>query len=240
MILSLASLTRACPAVFATGLNYHCHAKETGLKPPSSEPIWTMKNPSSITTTTTDVVRVPAFLKDMNELIDYEGELAMVLLDDVCNVSEEQLLHSESYSRNVLAATCAFDITARRFQGKRGGGQWCYSKSFDTFCPLGPVITPWWDVKKNEKEEKIALTTVLSGKQVQHVSDVLSEMVFSPERLVAMLSRDMTLRKGTVILTGTPSGVGYTQTPVRVLQDKDIISVNITNIGELTRRVVFE
>ena len=115
------------PAIFGIGLNYKRHAKEVGLKVPAF-PIYFMKNPRSVCGYEDEVV-VPHVCSDE---IDYEVELAVVLKEDVKNVS---VLEAE---KCILGYTVCNDVSARKWQGaKKGGGQWNRAKSFDTFCPWG-------------------------------------------------------------------------------------------------------
>jgi 2-keto-4-pentenoate hydratase/2-oxohepta-3-ene-1,7-dioic acid hydratase in catechol pathway len=131
--------------------------------------------------------------------VDYEAELAVVIGRRCKNVGVDEALAS------VLGYTCANDVSARDWQKRPelGGGQWCRGKSFDTFAPLGPVL-----VSPSELPDPnaLAISTDLNGERVQdgHTSD----MIFSVAEIIAFLSGSTTLLPGTVILTGTPEGVG--------------------------------
>ncbi|HMA67689.1 MAG TPA: fumarylacetoacetate hydrolase family protein, partial [Desulfosalsimonadaceae bacterium] len=133
----------------------------------------------------------------------------------------------------VKGYTAANDVSARSWQKNAGGGQWVRGKSFDTFCPLGPVlVTP----EEIPDPGNLELTCILNGGTMQrgHTSD----MIFSVSRLIAYLSEDTTLLPDTVILTGTPSGVGFTRKPPVYLEPQDILDTRIENIGTLENPVV--
>ena len=161
--------------------------------------------------------------------VDYEGELAVVIARDCRNVRREA---ATSY---ILGYTCANDVSARDWQFKLGAGQFCHGKSFDTFCPLGPVIvTP----DELPDANNLRLRTLVNGEVRQDWST--SDMVFDVPTLIEFLSASRTLPAGTVILTGTPHGVGYARTPPAWLKPGDTVSVEIENIGTLTNPVVAE
>ncbi|GMF14128.1 unnamed protein product [Phytophthora lilii] len=180
--------------ILGIGLNYRKHAKETNMPEPKFPVLFTkgvnaLQNPH-------DPVVIPRIAADPPE-VDYECELAVVLKEDCCNVTEEEALTF------VGGYTCANDISARRWQGKKGGGQWCRAKTFDTFCPLGPVLmTP----EAIPDPQTLEIATYLNGEQVQKSNT--SDMIFSVAKLISQLSQDCTLPKGTLILTGTPE-VGH-------------------------------
>ena len=132
----------------------------------------------------------------------------------------------------VAGFTCANDVSARDWQSKFGGSQRCRGKTFDTFCPLGPVI-----VTADEIPNPNALTikTVLNGQTVQDWNT--NDMIFDVPRLIEFLSGSTTLVPGTVILTGTPHGVGMARKPQLWLKHGDTVTVEIENIGKLTNPV---
>lgn len=210
--------------VFCIGLNYHAHANEMG-SPPPRYPVVFMK-PTSAATGSGHPIRLPAACDEGPE-VDYEGELAVVIGRAARNVSEERALD------HVIGYTCANDVSARRWQKERGGGQWIRGKSFDTFCPLGPVlVTP----DEIPDPQALSIRTTLNGRVVQegHTGD----QIFPVAALVAFLSRDTTLLPGTVILTGTPPGVGFARKPPVFLAPGDDVVVEIEGIGRLENRVV--
>jgi 2-keto-4-pentenoate hydratase/2-oxohepta-3-ene-1,7-dioic acid hydratase in catechol pathway len=127
----------------------------------------------------------------------------------------------------VAGYAAANDVSARWWQKEGSGGQFCRGKSFDTFCPLGPM-KPAKDVGD---PQALTLTTRLNGEIVQQASTSL--MLFSVATLVSELSRGMTLLAGTVILTGTPSGVGSARKPPRFLVAGDRIEVEVSGVGRV-------
>ena len=210
--------------VFCIGLNYHAHAKEMG-SPLPKWPVVFMK-PTTAVTGPEDVIRLPVACDEGPE-VDYEGELAVVIGRAVRDVPVERALAA------VAGYTCANDVSARRWQKERGGGQWIRGKSFDTFCPLGPVlVTP----DELPDPQALAIRTTLNGEVVQEGST--ADQIFPVAALIAFLSRDTTLLPGTVLLTGTPPGVGMARTPQRFLAAGDEVRVEIEGIGRITNRVV--
>ena len=134
-----------------------------------------------------------------------------------------------------LPFSCANDVSARDWQKEGGGSQWCRGKSFDTFCPLGPcLVTP--DELPNPNALRIA--TRIGADVMQDWTT--SDMIFDVPALIEFLSGSMTLLPGTVILTGTPHGVGMALTPPRFLQPGETVTVEIEGIGSLSNPVVEE
>lgn len=195
--------------IIAVGLNYVDHAKELKMEIPS-EPILFMKPPTSVIYHK-DAIIYPS---QTNEL-HYEAELAVVIKDKVKNIKPEEA------ERHILGYTCGNDVTARDLQRK--DGQWTRSKSFDTFCPLGPKIVSGID------PNNLDIKLYLNGKLMQ--SSNTSNMIFKVSQLVSFISSVMTLEPQDVIFTGTPPGVG----PMRV---GDTVEVEIEGIGKLTNFVV--
>ncbi len=160
-------------------------------------------------------------------MLDYEGELVVVIGKDAKNVTEED---ASSY---ILGYAAGNDVSARNFQlPDVSGGQFCYAKSFDGFAPIGPAI-----VSPAEFESPIGrrITTTVNGllKQDSNTSD----MIFNVNQIISHLSRGTTLRRGTVIMTGTPSGVGYFRK--EFLQDGDMVEVEIYGVGKIQNQVSF-
>jgi len=211
-------------AIFCIGLNYANHARETGMAPPE-RPVVFMKNPASVTGHLWDIV-LPASCREPLQ-VDYEVELAVVIGRAAKNVTEDEAL---SY---VKGYTVANDVSARIWQKNGGGGQWVRGKSFDTFCPLGPwLVTP--DEIRDPSDLGLALN--LNGETLQ--KSRTSDMIFSVKQLIAYLSEDTTLMPDTVILTGTPEGVGFARKPPVYLKPGDCLSLTVENIGTLENAVV--
>jgi 2-keto-4-pentenoate hydratase/2-oxohepta-3-ene-1,7-dioic acid hydratase in catechol pathway len=212
--------------IIGIGRNYPEHAREQGAAVPQRPMVFT-KNPMAACLSGDDI-RVPAVCQD-REQVDFEGELAVVLGRRVRDVAPEGALDA------VLGYCCANDVSARWWQKEGSGGQFCRGKSFDTFCPLGPRLVAARDVPD---PQALRLTTRVNGAVMQEAST--AEMYFPVRVLVAELSRGTTLLPGTVILTGTPGGVGMARTPPVWLRDGDVVEVEIEGIGVLRNRVVYE
>jgi 2-keto-4-pentenoate hydratase/2-oxohepta-3-ene-1,7-dioic acid hydratase in catechol pathway len=209
--------------ILCIGLNYRLHAKETGLDLPRY-PIVFMKNPGAAAAHLEDIV-IPPSCADVPE-VDYEAELGVVIKKKTQNVRPEQALD------HVLGYTCANDISARRWQMHAGGGQWVKGKSFDTFCPFGP-----WLVTPDEVGDpnRLDIECVLNGKVMQ--AGNTSDMIFPLEQIISYLSESTTLAPGTLILTGTPSGVGFTRKPPVYLGPGDVLETRIERVGTLKNGV---
>jgi 2-keto-4-pentenoate hydratase/2-oxohepta-3-ene-1,7-dioic acid hydratase in catechol pathway len=216
--------------ILAIGLNYRHHAAETNAAIPEY-PVLFMKGIHSVQHPG-DPIELPTALAS-NE-VDYECELAIVIGRGpggrLCkNVSRENAL------QYVRGYTCANDVSARDWQIKRGGSQWCRGKSFDTFCPLGPALVTCDEIPN---PNALAIRTLLNGQAVQQWNT--NDMIFDVPSLIAFLSGSMTLPPGTVILTGTPHGVGMAAKPPRWLRPGDTVTIEIDGIGALTNPVVAE
>lgn len=207
--------------IFCIGLNYAAHAKEGGQEPPD-KPVIFMKPTSAVNHPDAPIV-IPGVCD--NE-VDYECELAVVIGKQARNVTEDAALDY------VLGYTAANDVSARKWQRHGGGGQWIRGKGFDTFCPLGPVLVTADEITD---PQTLSISTTLNGQTMQdsHTSD----MIFSVRFLVSYLSQGTTLGPGTVILTGTPQGVGFARKPPVYLKAGDKVTVTVEGIGELTNPV---
>jgi 2-keto-4-pentenoate hydratase/2-oxohepta-3-ene-1,7-dioic acid hydratase in catechol pathway len=210
------------PAVYAIGLNYHDHAVETGAPIPEY-PVLFMKGVRSVIGPG-EAIRLPRRLR--SDEVDIEAELAVVLSRDCRNATRENALH------HVAGFTCANDVSARDWQLRRSGRQWCRAKSFDTFCPLGP-----WVVTPDELPDPLHLeiSSRRNGEVLQHSNT--SQMIFDVPALLQFLSADTTLPAGAVILTGTPHGVGMARQPPVWVQPGDRVAIEIEGIGVLENPV---
>jgi 2-keto-4-pentenoate hydratase/2-oxohepta-3-ene-1,7-dioic acid hydratase in catechol pathway len=172
-------------------------------------------------------IELPRALR--SDEVDYEAELAVVIGKECRNASSERALDY------VLGYTCANDVSARDWQKRWGGGQWCRGKTFDTFAPLGPcLVTP----DEIPDPNALAIRCTVSGEIMQDWTT--RDMIFDVPTLIAFLSGSTTLLPGTVILTGTPHGVGMAHKPPRWLRPGDIVTVEIEGIGQLTNPVAEE
>lgn len=195
--------------IVAVGRNYREHAAEMGSVAPEEEPLLFLKAPSALLLDGGEIVMPPE-----SRRVDYEGELALVVGRRIKSWPQERWLEA------LAGVCCANDVTARDLQKK--DGQFTRSKSFDTFCPVGPEIVSELD------SSDLAIQTRVNG--VVKQSSRTSQMVFSPGFLLAYVSRMMTLLPGDLILTGTPAGVGP-------LAPGDVVEVEIERIGVLRNRV---
>jgi len=211
------------PAIFGIGLNYHQHAQETGMEVPKY-PVVFMKNPAAIANPQ-DPILLPSACMQPPE-VDYEAELAVVIGKAARDVGPDEAL---GY---VLGYTAANDVSARRWQGRRGAGQWVRGKSFDTFCPLGPVLVTADEISD---PQKLRLTCELNGRVMQDATT--GDMIFPVAELISFLSTGTTLLPGTVVLTGTPSGVGFTRNPPVYLMPGDTVDIILEGIGTLSNPV---
>ncbi|KAF6832386.1 fumarylacetoacetate hydrolase family protein [Colletotrichum plurivorum] len=217
------------PIIRCIGLNYVKHIKEGGRTPPPYPSVF-IKPATSVASWNEDVP-IPKVAQDGT--VDYEGELAFVIGKPAKNVPKEKALE---YVAGYLTAN---DVSARAWQrdpAKAGGvPQWCFSKGFDKFCPLSPVlVSP--AVVGNASD--LLLQTFVNGEERQHEST--GDLLFGVEEIVAFCSQGTTLEPGTVILTGTPSGVGMGMKPPGYLVDGDVVEVRISKLGGVKNKMVFE
>ena len=211
--------------ILCIGLNYRHHAAESGLQPPErpvlfTKGINTVQNPG-------DPIEIPVTAASTE--VDYECELAVVIGKACRNAKAADAL---SY---VLGYTCGNDVSARDWQLKWGGGQWCRGKTFDTFCPLGPCLVTADEIPD---PQTLKIRTLLNGTAVQDWNT--NDMIFSVAQIIEFLCASNTLPPGTVILTGTPHGVGMASKPPRWLEPGDTVTIDIERIGQLTNPVVLE
>lgn len=211
--------------IICIGLNYRKHAAE-GNQPIPEFPVVFMKNSGTVQNPG-DPIILPRKLK--SDAVDYECELAVIIGKPCYNVSKADALNY------VLGYTCANDVSARDWQMKYGGSQWCRGKTFATFCPLGPCLVTADEI---DNPNSLSIRTVLNGNVMQDWTT--SDMIFDVPTLIEFLSGSTKLAAGTVILTGTPHGVGGARKPPVFLQPGDTVSIEIEKIGTLTNPVVAE
>ncbi len=208
--LDAATLLAPCipSKVVAVGLNYTDHAKELGMALPE-EPLIFLKPPSSVIGPGQAIV-CPA----SSQQVEYEAELGVVIGKRAKDVIAEDALNF------VLGYTCLNDVTARDLQKR--DVQFTRSKSFDTFCPVGPCIETRLD------PSDVTVRSYLNGEKRQ--DSTTRYLVHPVERLIEFISSVMTLEPGDIIATGTPYGVGR-------IQPGDEIAVEIKGIGRLVNPV---
>jgi 2-keto-4-pentenoate hydratase/2-oxohepta-3-ene-1,7-dioic acid hydratase in catechol pathway len=211
------------PAILAIGRNYADHAREMGgqLDP---NPIIFMKNPASVIGDG-QAIEIPPICREHGPQVDYEGELAVEIGRDCRDVPEEGALAV------VRAYRAANDVSARWWQKQGSGGQFCRGKSFDTFCPLGEPMP----AGRVPDPGQLRILTRLNGQVMQDAQTGL--MFHGVRQLIAMLSRGTTLLEGTIILTGSPAGVGSARTPPVFLKHGDIVEVEIEGVGRVCNPV---
>jgi 2-keto-4-pentenoate hydratase/2-oxohepta-3-ene-1,7-dioic acid hydratase in catechol pathway len=211
--------------ILCIGLNYKRHAAEMNIPMPQF-PILFVKGAGALQNPGEPIL-IPTHLR--SDEVDYECELAVVIGRTCKNVRRADAL---GY---VLGYTCANDVSARDWQIKRGGGQWCRGKIFDTFAPLVPCL-----VTRDEIPDpnNLRISTILNGETVQDWNT--NDMIFDVPSLIEFLSGSTTLLPGTVILTGTPHGVGMASKPPRWLKPGDSVIIEIEKIGRLTNPVALE
>ncbi|HUV03106.1 MAG TPA: fumarylacetoacetate hydrolase family protein [Desulfobacteria bacterium] len=194
--------------VVLVGLNYKDHARELKMPLPD-EPILFLKPPTALIGPE-DYIIYPK----QSKRVDYEAELAVVIKNECKNVEPGEVMDFiEGY-------TCLNDVTARDLQSK--DVQWTRAKSFDTFCPVGPRIVTDID------PDNVKIQSYLNGELRQDSNT--SNFIFTTEELVSFTSKVMTLQKGDIIATGTPSGIG-------AMQRGDTVEIVIEGIGTLRNYV---
>jgi len=196
--------------IVCVGRNYRDHSRELGNEVPTEILIF-LKPPSAVTGPGDPIILPPT-----SQRVDFEGELGVVIGKQCRNMGER-----EGVRGYVRGYVCANDVTARDFQ--KSDGQWTRAKGFDTFCPLGPIISdevdPWAGVE---------LETKVNGVRKQHGNT--KDFIFSIDKVIRYISSIMTLYPGDLILTGTPAGVAP-------LQNADTVEVSIDGIGQLKNPV---
>lgn len=205
--------------IIGLGRNYRAHVKELHHEIPK-EPLFFGKAPSALIPHETDIV-IPRWLDDR---VDHEAELALVIGKRGKDIPEEEAIS------HIAGYTILNDVTARTMQKEDIDHHepWFRSKSLDTFCPVGPFLVPTDEVKD---PHSLKITLTVNGEMRQQSKT--SSMIFKIPKIVAHLSRFMTLQPGDIIATGTPEGVS----PIK---DGDVIEVTITGLGTLRNRVVKE
>ncbi len=196
--------------IVCVGRNYREHAAELGNEIPL-EPLIFLKPPSSLLAPGGNIIR-----PKISHRVDYEGELGVVIGKRCRQLTDDQDVHPY-----ILGYTCVNDVTARDLQNK--DGQWTRAKGFDTFCPVGPLVTneidPWAGV---------SVETRVNGDIRQHGNT--RDFIFALDVVIRYISQVMTLLPGDLISTGTPSGVGP-------LIAGDSVEVTVEGVGSLKNSV---
>ncbi|CAK7227923.1 hypothetical protein SBRCBS47491_006730 [Sporothrix bragantina] len=233
------------PIVRCIGLNYIKHIKEGGRTPPPYPSVFI--KPSTSVAGHEEDVPIPKIAQDGT--LDYEGELAVVIGDrpikDLSDdVSDEEVL---SYVAGYMVSN---DVSARGWQRdpKKAGGvpQWCFSKGFDKFAPLGAMLVAGATLPAVEgvsdtdvaAASQLTLQTFVNGEERQNTST--SDLLFGVIPILRFCSQGTTFLPGTVILTGTPSGVAMGMKEPRYLNDGDMVEVRISELGRIRNKMVHE
>ena len=165
------------------------------------------------------------------DFLDYEGELGVIIGKDCRNYDAK-----DDVTEYILGYTAANDVSSRFWQAPaRSGGQHGYAKSFDQFGPIGPVIVSTSEISDPGKLE---LVTTVNGEERQRTST--GDLLFDIPHIIEFLSMGTTLRKGTIIMTGTPSGVAAFMKPPAWLKSGDVVRVEISGIGHIQNTMVIE
>jgi 2-keto-4-pentenoate hydratase/2-oxohepta-3-ene-1,7-dioic acid hydratase in catechol pathway len=198
--------------IVCVGRNYVKHAAELGNEVPA-EPLIFLKPPSALVGSGDEIVMPRGVGR-----VDFEGEVGVVMGRRARHVSEGDAWE------HVQALVAVNDVTARELQ--RADGQWTRAKGFDTFCPVGTPV-PLEDVDL----DALSVTTRVNGELRQEAG--VGEMVFSIPRIIAHISRIMTLEPGDLVATGTPEGVAP-------LAEGDVVEVQVAGVGSVCNPVVRE
>jgi 2-keto-4-pentenoate hydratase/2-oxohepta-3-ene-1,7-dioic acid hydratase in catechol pathway len=209
------------PRIFAIGLNYRDHAKESGMAIPTT-PVVFFK-------LTTSVIGPgePIVLPKNSSEPDYEAEFAFVIGKGGYRIP------ASAWRDHVYGYTIVNDVSARDVQF--ASTQWSMSKSFPTFCPLGPAIVTADEIAD---PHQLAIGLTIDGEQLQNSNT--RELVFKIPELIEHLSSITPLLPGDIVSTGTPPGVGLGRNPKRWLKPGETVTVTVEGLGSLTNPVVAE
>jgi 2-keto-4-pentenoate hydratase/2-oxohepta-3-ene-1,7-dioic acid hydratase in catechol pathway len=213
----LASFTLLAPVrpskIVCVGRNYRDHATELGNEVPK-EPLLFLKPPSALLAPGSTVV-MPA----LSKRVDFEGELGLVIGRRCRKMGPDE--DARTYIRGYVLVN---DVTARDLQ--KSDGQWTRGKGFDTFCPVGPIVSD--EIHPCDGRHPVTVTTRLNGAVKQKGST--ADFIFPIPELLRYISACMTLEPGDLIPTGTPAGVGP-------MQPGDVVEVEVAGLGVLTNAV---
>ena len=209
------------PRIFAIGLNYHDHAKESGMEVPKT-PVVFFKMSTAIIGPGEHIV-----LPKNSTQPDYEAEFAFVIGKGGYRIA------ASAWREHVYGYTIVNDVSARDVQFATS--QWSLSKSFPTFCPLGPAIVTADEISD---PHRLNISLSINGEVMQNSNT--RNLVFGVPQLIEYISSITPLLPGDVVSTGTPGGVGMARTPKRWLKPGDTVTVTVEGLGELTNSVIAE
>ena len=212
-----AQFGRPEPRIVCVGLNYADHTGESNMEPPKA-PLLFGKLSNTLCSDGDEIV-----LPDGVGHVDGEAELALVIGRTASRVAKDDALEF------VEGWTCANDVSARDYQF--GDGQWFRGKTLDTFCPVGPRVVPrdQLDIGDLRIQQRLNDETLQDSRT--------SRLIFDIPTLVSYITTAITLERGDLILTGTPSGVGVFRDPKVTLADGDVVEIEIDGIGVLRNPV---
>ncbi|WP_116953415.1 fumarylacetoacetate hydrolase family protein [Jiangella endophytica] len=224
----LAPLARFRRDILCTGWNYWDHFEESRGKREGQDPLAPPEHPTFFTKGP-DTVIGPyddiAFDPELSTKWDYEAEIVVVIGQDGRSIDEAAAW------QHIVGFCLANDVSQRDLQ-RAHGGQWLKGKSIDRTMPLGPWLTT---VDEIDEVDALPIACDLDGRRMQEAT--VAQMAFTIPRLIAELSRGMTLRAGDVLLTGTPAGIGNAREPQVFLADGNEITTLGGPLGELRNRV---
>ena len=205
-------------SIICIGLNYADHIAETSLATHDFPEIF-MKTSNALAGNHDTIT-----IEDKTFHYDYEGELVIIIGKSGKNISSKKAME------HILGYTIGNDVSARTLQFR--GSQWILGKSLDNFAPIGPTIIP----PHKFDFESATITTTVNGEVRQQAN--LNQMIFKPYDIIAFLSSHMTLQKGDIIFTGTPSGVvlGKNESKYSWLKPGDTVAITISGIGTLENK----
>jgi 2-keto-4-pentenoate hydratase/2-oxohepta-3-ene-1,7-dioic acid hydratase in catechol pathway len=222
----VAPIPRPTKNVFCVGSNYRAHVTEASKAQAKEDktpklPVFFTKPPTAVVGPEADVLLDP----DVSVKMDYEVELAVIIGTPGRNIPQDKAVN------HIFGFSIGNDVTARDLQ-RAHGGQFLKGKGLDTTCPLGPEIVTI-DELPNFDNLRISLSVNGETRQDGNTRD----MIFSIPRLIESLSEGLTLEPGDILITGTPSGVGYAMDPPHWLTDGDVVTCEIEGIGRLSNTI---
>lgn len=206
--------------ILCVGMNYREHCTEQHVPIPT-EPLIFSKFASTIIGTN-ELIR---FDSALTQKLDWEVEMCVVIGQEV----PRNTLEADAMPY-IAGYTVAHDVSARDWQMERNGGQWLLGKSMDGFSPIGPCITTVEEI--GNKIKNTGIRCYVNGNIVQNSNT--NELVFDAPKLVAWISKFVTMKPGDLIFTGTPSGVGAFRKPPVWLKHGDVVKVEIDGLGSIT------
>lgn len=219
---TLESVIRRPPKIIGIGLNYRAHALESNMELPPVPMVFTKQSTSATGPYS------PVYWSEQSTALDYEGELAMVIGKRCRRVPREK-------TQDVILGYCvANDVSVRDWQLRGTPPSFTMGKSWDSHCPLGPSIV----VADDLDPHALRLRTWVNDELRQDART--DDLIFDCFALVEFLSTAFTLEPGDVILTGTPSGVGFAMNPPAPLSPGDVVTVEIEHLGQIRNQVVVE